>query len=386
MNSLKLMLLSTAGAVFNGIAGLIAARTLGPLQFGSFASAIAAITVLQVLLQGFQFSSQNEYDRESQENLDKTVNLKLWLFRNFLPLFLVITTFLVTFRDTLKFTLPQSLGIVAMIFPTLALSSIAGFHLWRKDLFKYQLISSQVALIRLILSAFSAILIFIFPQLSGPALFILALIIGANIAVAYNWFRNPKAVQTGNFVVKKEALHFIFLVTSSWLLMQGDVIVLNSTLDPKIAGVYAAYSSLAKIAITFFGLYGLHIATRYPGTTSLADRLSVVLRSAALAVLLIFIAIIFGEQTFVFLYGQSFIGQGVSVELLYAPSAIWAVFFTLLYMRVNTVRSLFIPGAIICILFISLLSLTMIPLSVESVYAISTISGGLGLIVLVFKN
>ena len=140
MNSLKLMVLSAAGAVFNGIAGLIAARTLGPLQFGSFASAIAAITVLQVLLQGFQFSSQNEFERDSQVNLGKILSLRMWMYRNFLPLFIVITTLLVTFRETLKFTLPQSLGIVAMIFPTLALSSIAGFHLWNKDLYKYQLL------------------------------------------------------------------------------------------------------------------------------------------------------------------------------------------------------------------------------------------------------
>jgi O-antigen/teichoic acid export membrane protein len=204
--------------------------------------------------------------------------------------------------------------------------------------------------------------------------------------VAYNWLRTPKAVQAGNFVVKKEAFHFILLITSSWLLMQGDVIVLNSTLDPKIAGIYAAYSSLAKIVITFFGLYGLHLATRYTGKTSLADRFSVALRSAALAVILIFLTMIFGEQIFVFLYGQSFASEVVSVELLYAPSAVWAVFFTLLYMRVNTVRRLFIPSALIIILFISILYLTRISVSVESVYAISTISGALGLIVLLFKN
>ena len=386
MKSLKLMFLSTAGAVFNGTAGLVAARTLGPLQFGSFASAIAAITVLQVLLQGFQFSSQNEYERDTQENLGKTLNLKMWMFRNFLPLFLVIATLLVTFRETLKFTLPQSLGIVAMIFPTLALNSIAGFHLWNKDLFRYQLLSSQVALVRLILSACSAIVILLFPRLSGPALFILALIIGSNIVVAYSWLRNPKGIHSGNFVVKKEALHFILLITSSWLLMQGDIIVLNSALDPKIAGVYAAYSSLAKVLISFFALYGLHVATRYSVMTSLTDRISVALRSSVLAIFMIFLTMTFGDQIFAYLYGKSFALENVRVEILFAPSAIWAVFFTMLYMRINTIRTLFIPNAMIIILFFSILSLTTVSLSVGSIYAISTISGVLGLIILVFKN
>jgi O-antigen/teichoic acid export membrane protein len=380
------MILSIAGAILNGIAGLVAARTLGPLQFGSFASAIAAITVLQVLLQGFQFSSQNEFKRDSLENRGQSLNLKMWLFRNFLPLVALITTLLIAFRETLKFTVPQSLGIIAMILPTLALSSIAGFHLWNKDLVRYQLLSSQVALLRLMLSMCAAILISLFPKLNGPALFILALIIGSNIVVAYNWLRTPKAVQPGNFVVKKEAMHFILLITSSWLLMQGDIIVLNSTLDPKSAGTYAAYSSLAKVLITFFGLYGLHVATRYTAIASLSDRISVAFRSAALAFIMILLAIIFGDQILVFLYGERFAVESVSVELLYASSAIWAVFFALLYMRINTIRTLFIPNTMIMILFFSILSLTTVPLTVGSVYAISTISGVLGLIVLVFKN
>lgn len=386
MNSLKLLILSTAGALFNGIAGLVAARTLGPLQFGSFAAAISAITVLQVLLQGFQFSSQNEYERDVEESLGKALDLKLWLYRNFLPLFALITALLIALRETLKFTFPQSLGILAMIFPTLALSSIAGFHLWNKDLFRYQMLSSQVALVRLILSIGAAILILLFPQLSGPALFILALIIGSNLVVAYNWLKNPKAVQSRNFVVKKEALHFILLITSSWLLMQGDIIVLNSTLEPKIAGVYAAYSTLAKVLITFFGLYGLHIATRHSAISSLADRIFVAFKSGGLAAIMILLTITFGDQMFGLLYGEKFAAENVSVGPLYAPSAIWAVFFTLLYMRINTIRTLFIPSAMIIILFLSILSLTTVSLTVGSIYAISTVSGALGLIVLVFKN
>jgi hypothetical protein len=386
MKSFKLLVLSVTGAVFNGIAGLVAARTLGPLQFGSFASAIAAITVLQVLLQGFQFSSQNEFERHDPADLSKDLNLRMWMFRNFLPLFVSITVLLFAFRGILNFTFAQTLGIVAMIFPTLALSAISGFHLWEKDLVKYQLLSSQVALIRLALSTCFAFLIFLSPRFSGPAVFILALILANNIVVAINWFRNPNVLQARAFVVKKEALHFVVIITASWLLMQGDIIVLNSTLDPEVAGVYAAYSSLAKVVIAFFGIYGLHLAARYSGKTSLVERFSVTARSAAVASLLIFLTMRFGEDVIALLYGSSFEVENVSVELLYVPSAIWAVYFTLLYMRINTIRGLFIPIAMIVILLFAALGLTTISPSIELIYGISTISGALGLIVLVFKK
>jgi O-antigen/teichoic acid export membrane protein len=372
-------LIGVVGAVLNGIASFITARSLGSSQYAAFASAIASITILQVFAQGLQFSSLQEFRKEKKQ-IEK--NRSNWLVRELIPIALVIGLFLALFRKNLNFTQFQSLGIFSMIFPVIILSSISGYYLSKDDLFRYQLLSTQVAIIRLMFSLAILAVIQKYPLVKGPAIYLGALV-AANYAIAAIKLIFLKHMLTLNSLIwKKETLRYVLVITISWLLMQSDLIVINIALPPTEAGIYSAYSSIAKVLISFFAIYGLHLAGKNEGLVTLSLKLRTVAVSGVTAVGLLFVVVHFGGSLLMNVYGEEFDPSFVDIELIYAPSVLWAVVFSLLYLRLSTIEGILFPISLVCLTITIIFSLTVISATASVIYTLYSATAVLCIILL----
>jgi hypothetical protein len=379
MKLLSIGLIGVVGAVLNGIASFITARSLGSSQYAAFASAVASITIMQVFSQGLQFSSLQEFRKEKKQ-MEK--NHSNWVVRELIPIAVVIGLFLALFRKNLNFTEFQSLGIFSMIFPVIILSSISGYYLSKDDLFKYQLLSTQVAVIRFLFSLAILVVIQKYPSVKGPAIYLGALV-AANYLIAVIKLIFLKSTLTLNSLIwKKETLRYVLVITISWLLMQSDLIVVNIALPPTEAGIYSAYSSIAKVVISFFAIYGLHLSGKNEGLVTLSLKLKTIAIAGVASLGLLFVIVHFGGSPLMKIYGEEFDTSFVEIELLYAPSVLWAVVFSLLYLRLSTIEGILVPMSLACLTITIILSLILISVTASVIYTLYSATAVLCIIIL----
>lgn len=380
---IKIWAIAISGAFFNGATSFVTARSLGPSQFAAFASAVASITILQVFSQGLQFSSRKKFEEKKSKKVYGTSN---WILREIIPLTFAVSLFLAIFREKLNFTDFQSIGIASMVIPVLLLSTVSGYYLSNGDLFNYQLVSTQVALIRLTLTVVISFAIYANPSLSGPAVFLIALVVANYLIVLLKFLTLKSRFLLKSLIFRIDSLRYVSILVLSWLLMQGDLLVINIALPPKEAGIYSAYSSLAKVFISFFAIYGLHLSGIYKDKITLRVKMKTLLTSGVAAIILLISILKMGGNVLLKLYGREFDPSLVSIHLLFAPSVLWSIFFGLLYLRLDTISGNVVPIALACLVIASISVLLSHSISASSIYVVYSVAAISSIILLMVSN
>jgi hypothetical protein len=354
-----------AAVLFNGLSGLLAARSLGNLQFSAFTSSLAIITTLQIFFQGLQFSA------DLNTKTEKRVSRKRFVTEGII-LTTIIGMVLFLFRSQLNSTPFQSLVICFMVFPGLASASAVGFFLSKNDFVRFQLLSTLTAGIRILLTLILLIFALFIVTLKSPAVF-LGLVLLSNIFSLFIMkIRTPHIRITQTKVLTWGNWNSVVSVSSGWLLVQGDLILFHSILPAKEAGQISAYSTVAKIFISLVGLIGLTQSSRIRNLMNPRQNMVVILKLTLISSVFAAIAYQFGSFFIKILYGADYIIDSDKLPLLILSNSIWAVFSGLLYiqLKLNNNSSLTIKMCIL--LLMTILALILFPLTYENTLKIST--------------
>ena len=382
---IRIVTYSILGIIFNGISGILAARALGPMQFAAFASSIAAITVLQVFFQGLQFSAHQEFATEHLNNNEERFNSNTRRFiRQILFTTLVLAVVLFGFGNRINLTGFQSLAILLMVFPSVSMASVAGYHLWRKEFDQYQKLATETALFRIIITAVVFIFLLRFPQFTGSAPFVLALVAANYSTLLVNKFRFPLSVFTQSKFWSKKSIRYVSIISISWVLMQGDLILINILVETKEAGVVSAYSSVAKIFVSGVGLIGLMYSGRFIGFISTKQRIHAFLLLLVLTGFLSILLILVGGPVFNFLYGKDFGYPDQGLFYIFLSNCGWAVFCGLMYLRANNNPSRRLAVSLLGLLIAILVLITTVGLDAFLLFHFSTVIAIIGILLLIF--
>jgi O-antigen/teichoic acid export membrane protein len=381
---IRVAIYSILGIIFNGLSGILAARSLGPLQFAAFASSIAAITVLQVFFQGLQFSAHQEFATEHLSNEAKSVDNNTKSFvKQILSITVILAVIFFGFGHHINLTGFQSLAILLMVFPSVSMASVAGFHLWRKEFDKYQKLATTTAFYRLIITAFVFIFLLRFPQFTGSAPFVLALVMANYSTLIVNKFRLPLSVFMQSKIWGKKSIRYVSIISISWLLIQGDLILINVLMETREAGIVSAYSTVAKIFVSGLGLIGLMYSGRFNGVISIKERIHAVLLLSFLAAVVSIFLILFGGPAFNFLYGKDFGFPVQGMLYIFLANCGWAVFCGILYLRANNNPSRRLAVYLLGLFIATLMLIMTVGLDALFLFQFSTVIALCGILILI---
>lgn len=382
---IRVVIYSILGIIFNGLSGVLAARALGPLQFAAFASSIAAITVLQVFFQGLQFSAHQEFAAERLSGNKKSVASNTRRFiKQILLITLTLAVLLLSFGNQLNLTEFQSIAILLMVFPSVSMASVAGFHLWRREFDQYQKLATGTAFYRLIISAFLFIFLSRFPQFTGSAPFVLALVVANYSTLAVNKFRFPLSVFTQSKIWEKKSVRYVSIISISWVLIQGDLILTNVLMETQEAGIVSAYSSVAKIFVSGVGLIGLMYSGRFSGFISIKQRIHAFALLLLLTVALSILLILIGEPIFSFLYGKDFGRPDQGLLYIFLANCCWSIFCGLLYLRANNNPSRRLAASLLGLFITTFIVIMTVGLDAFLLFHFSMIIALIGILLLIF--
>lgn len=368
------------GVIFNGLSGVIAARSLGILQFSAFTAALAIITTLQIFFQGLQFSNTSRFDVESPEYQAK-MDVKRFLTEG-VATTIFVGTLIYIFRSELNVTPLQAFVISQIVFPGIALASVSGFLLAKNNFAGYQRVATVNAALRCALSAFLFILGSKFSILNSPAVFIGIIIVSTYFTIVIIRRDIPVEALIHSNISNWRTWRSVTAVSAGWLLVQGDLILFNAVLEPDQAGKVAAYSTFGKILISFVSLLGLTLSSRYTAKQSSKGLKELFLILCGACVLLTICAVITGDLVVRTLYGADYILPLNSLTLLIVSNAVWGVFSGLLFAQLKNKVSTKLSLSLIFLLMISILVCAIFPLTFQGVLTIATIAGIVGTIVL----
>jgi hypothetical protein len=366
--------------LFNGLSGLVAARSLGNLQFSAFTSSLAIITTLQIFFQGLQFST-NEQTKDTNPKQTRQI-----FVTEGLVLTTIVGVILFLCRHQLNATVFQSTVICLMVFPGLANASVVGYFLSRNDFVQYQFLATFTAGIRIFLT-FTLLGIATFSdKLKSPAMFI-GLVLASNVvSLLFIKIRMPQIGIIQSRVLTWGTWNSVVSVSSGWLLVQGDLILFHAVLPAQEAGKISAYSSIAKILISLIGLIGLTQTSRLRNFSSSKNKISVILKLTLITCLMATIALYCGSFVIRVLYGEEYVIEQNKLPLLILSNSIWAVFSGLLYIQLKLNNDSSLSKRISSLLVLTILALFVFPLTYENILKIGITSALFGVFALVFTR
>lgn len=379
-DSRKVFKYALLGVIFNGLSGVIAARSLGILQFSAYTAALAIITTLQIFFQGLQFSNTSRFDIEPPEYQAKA-DFKRFLIEGAATT-IFVGALIYTFRSDLNVTPLQSFVISQIVFPGIALASVSGFLLAKNNFADYQRIATVNAALRCALSAFLFILGSKFSILNSPAVFIGIIIVSTYFTIVIIRKDLPFEALIHSNISNWRTWRSVTAVSAGWLLVQGDLILFNAVLEPDQAGKVAAYSTFGKILISFVSLLGLTLSSRYATKNSSKGLKELFLILCGASVFLTICAVITGDLVVRTLYGADYILPLNSLTLLIISNAVWGVFSGLLFAQLKNKVSTKLSISLLLLLIISILACALFPLTFQGVLTLATIAGIVGTIVL----
>jgi hypothetical protein len=362
--------------LFNGLSGLLAARSLGNLQFSAFTSSLVIITTLQIFFQGLQFSA------EQNSNPNGIKNSKRTFVNEGIALTAIIGIVLFLFRLELNSTLFQSIVICLMVFPGLVSASVVGYYLSKNDFVGYQFLSTLTAGIRILLTFTLLILASYFGALNSPAMFLGLVLLSNILSMLVMKIRTPQIVIIQTKVLTWGTWNSVISVSSGWILVQGDLILFHTILPAKEAGQISAYSTVAKIFISLIGLIGLTQSSKMKNLVNPKQNMILVFKLTFITGLIAATAYISGSYFIKVLYGEEFIIEPNKLPLLILSNSIWAVFSGLLYLQLKINNSSSLSSKVFTLLILTIVALVLFPLTYENVLKISISSALVGVFTL----
>lgn len=366
--------------LFNGLSGLLAARSLGNLQFSAFTSSLAIMTTLQIFFQGLQFSTN---DQTKQTNVKQTRQI---FVAEGLVLTAIVGVVLFLCRNQLNSTVFQSIVICLMIFPGLASASAVGYFLSRNDFVRYQFLATLTSGIRIILTFTLLGIATLSDNFSSPAMFIGLVLVSNIVSLLYIKIRMPEIGIIQSRVLTWGTWNSVVSVSTGWLLVQGDLILFHAVLPPQEAGKISAYSSIAKILISLIGLIGLTQTSRLGNFASLRNRTVTILKLTTISGVMAAISLFCGTFAIRVLYGEEYIIEPDKLPMLIISNSIWAVFSGLLYIQLKLNNNSSLSKRMSSLLVLTLLALFIIPLNYENILKIGIASAITGIFALAFTR
>ena len=377
-NSRKVAELALAAVIFNGVSGILAARALGTLQFSAFAAALVIVTTLQIFFQGLQFSSEPNQETHSQEESIRKNQYRY--FAEGLTLTGVVGLIVFTSRASLNVTTFQCLVICMMVLPGLAISSVAGFFLSQDDFVNYQKLATINASFRFGLSLILFMAGLYLPLLRSPAMFIGLLIISSYLSLFFIKRKIPKSAFFLSRIIKKQSWISVVSVSAGWLLVQGDLILFNAVLPADQAGKVSAYSSIAKILISFVALIAMILDSKERKAQEVSSYSKIIFSLFAIALSFAVVSVLTGKFLITLLYGSTFVIQPNAVPLLVFSNSIWAVFSGMLYIRLKREITFRTSVTLVILLAGSILGCYYMELTYTNILLLSSAAGILGVV------
>ena len=366
--------------LFNGLSGLIAARSLGNLQFSAFTSSLAIITTLQIFFQGLQFSTNEPTKPKNIENRKRVFVIEG------LVLTIIVGGVLFLCRNQLNSTIFQSIIICLMVFPGLAGASVVGYFLSLNDFVRYQFLSTLTAGVRIIMT-FILLAIAVFSEkLKSPAMFIGLVLISNVVSLVIVKLRVPQIEIIQSRVLTWGTWNSVVSVSSGWLLVQGDLILFHAVLPAQEAGKISAYSTIAKIFISLIGLIALTQTSKLDNLGSCKKNMTVTLKLIMITGFIATISYHYGSFAIKMLYGEEYMIDSNKLPLLILSNSAWAVFSGLLYIQLKLNNSSSLSRKISGLLLLTIVSLFLVPLTYENILIICITSALVGTFALAFTR